>query len=1565
MRQEGALWGRILSVFLFLLFFAFSAAAEAFFLPDTGQTTCYSVKGAAKVIECPSPESSSAQDGSYSLYPPSYTVNSDGTVTDNNTFLVWQQADDGIQHAWNEAVSYCENLSLGGHSDWRLPSRMELASIVDYGRFSPAVDSAPFLNTKAFSYWSSTEYPSDSTYAWFVNFYDGAANDQFKYAASYTRCVRGDETPADLRNNGDYTATDQRTGLMWQQLEGGQMKWSYALDYCEGLLFGGYSDWRLPNARELESLYDALADFKRAYPAMANSLPIIPSAGFYWSSTASAADTARRWTVSLVTGSTATQIQRERGNYVRCVRGQKAGILDYREISVDPSAADFGYSDITETTSRILTVTNIGNDDLVIGDLPRPLSPFSVSEDGCSGRTLRGWESCTVTVKFMATSPGVFTDIITIPSNDADHPDLKVGLWATVTLLPGGGYLLPDSGQTVCFSADGLHIGCPPPGDPLAQDGSYTTNPISFANNSDGTMTDNNTFFMWQRQDDNIQRTLDDAEKYCENLALGGHRGWRLPTLKETVSITDYNHAFGSTSSSGFPDSAGKNYTTVDEILPNELRYVKCVRGGSLPYGPLSDNGDGTVTDAATGLMWQQGEGFGTWDAVVNACEGLSLGGYSDWRLPNFKELVSLTNDNLYDPAVDITFFPHVNHSDYNWADYWTSTNTLYAAAGSSRYDQAYVVNFKTGGGGSSGSDYLQWNSNNARCVRGGNSAQSLSLTLSLTSPQDGAVINASTVTVTGTVNNTANVTVNKTSASVSGNTFAASVSLAEGQNTITANATDSYGRTASSSITVYSVTKGTITGTVKDSSSGLPIVSASVFMTDSDDAQFNAATDKEGNFTITSVSSGVFTGSIIKDDYFPYPISGTVYAGQTSVINAVLSPRLPTIENVGAVDITADSATITWTTDQSSDSLVEYGETTEYGNEKAVANLTTSHSVLLSGLKVNTAYHFRVTSRNAKGLSAISGDDTFTTAKFGAKFVGDFGNVAVMEVKGNYDSNNPDGTINYLPRQEIAKEFIKNHADDYDFMIIFSNFDFAMPEAEAKAFYLGVKNDVQGIGKSIFDESASFGSNKLQGMIDMGNISSKVSDPSDPRFEDTLATLAHEQMHRWGASVKFKDGSGNMSTALLGKDGAHWSYLLDSDASVMYGNDWQDNEDGTFTSTGKEGYYSALDLYLAGFYDKSQVPPMLLIDNPSIDPPMLPEVGVTIAGTAKYVTIDDIIAAEGERLPDVTSSQKTFKAAFILITTPNTFTGNELPGIENIRSGWAGRFAQLTGGEGSIADVAPDITIVITSPSNGSTIARPNVTVRGAVINTTGNETGVTVNGIVANVYGNQFIANHVLLAEGSNTLTITATDSAGTTASTAISVDTVAGDYIRLTSNIESGISPLEVTLRIDGSFSIEDGDLHIEGPAGAEIVDNPAPDEFEVKFTSEGIYYVTASTTGPDGNVYEDTIAITVINREQLDRLLKAKWEGMKGALAVGDTDKAVSYIAGTSQNMFSYNFELLKDYLSLILQDMGDISVQTIEGRVAEYEMLATQDGVEKSFYVEFVTDLDGIWRISFF
>ncbi|MRS03705.1 hypothetical protein EG832_10880, partial [bacterium] len=106
---------------------------------------------------------------------------------------------------------------------------------------------------------------------------------------------------------------------------------------------------------------------------------------------------------------------------------------------------------------------------------------------------------------------------------------------------------------------------------------------------------------------------------------------------------------------------------------------------------------------------------------------------------------------------------------------------------------------------------------------------------------------------------------------------------------------------------------------------------------------------------------------------------------------------------------------------------------------------------------------------------------------EFTARSIGNYGNIAVIEVTGNYDANNSETEITAVPRRIIANEFFRAYKDEYDFIVVFSNFDFLMPKPQALAFYHGVKNDTQGIGVPLFDNSALYGSSgKLQGMVDM-----------------------------------------------------------------------------------------------------------------------------------------------------------------------------------------------------------------------------------------------------------------------------------------------------------------------------------------------------------------------------------------------------------------------------------------------------------------------------------------------
>ena len=112
-------------------------------------------------------------------------------VTDGDTCLQWQDNADAktVRKTWSEAIEYCENLSLGGYDDWRLPNINELRSIVDYTRFNPAMNPT-FQNVVSSAYWSSTTDASGSSNAWYVSFYDGHDVWRGKSVSVYVRCVR-------------------------------------------------------------------------------------------------------------------------------------------------------------------------------------------------------------------------------------------------------------------------------------------------------------------------------------------------------------------------------------------------------------------------------------------------------------------------------------------------------------------------------------------------------------------------------------------------------------------------------------------------------------------------------------------------------------------------------------------------------------------------------------------------------------------------------------------------------------------------------------------------------------------------------------------------------------------------------------------------------------------------------------------------------------------------------------------------------------------------------------------------------------------------------------------------------------------------------------------------------------------------------------------------------------------------------------------------------------------------------------------------------------------------------
>lgn len=265
------------------------------------------------------------QDATYNGNQPSYTNNGDGTITDNVTGLMWEQ-DMGTKITYTEAFTKASNSTLGGYNDWRVPTMKELYSLIQFsGRVFGDYAVIKFIDTNYFNQpigntaigereidaqtWSSNQYKSltmnGDTTVFGVNFIDGRVKGYPKYQPGptpgapktmYFRMVRGTTLYGinDFVDNFNGTITDNATGLMWQQADDGNSRnWEASLSYAENLTLAGYSDWRLPNAKELHSIvdYNRCPDFTNSpaidplfFCSTFNNPVGNPNYGYYWSS---------------------------------------------------------------------------------------------------------------------------------------------------------------------------------------------------------------------------------------------------------------------------------------------------------------------------------------------------------------------------------------------------------------------------------------------------------------------------------------------------------------------------------------------------------------------------------------------------------------------------------------------------------------------------------------------------------------------------------------------------------------------------------------------------------------------------------------------------------------------------------------------------------------------------------------------------------------------------------------------------------------------------------------------------------------------------------------------------------------------------------------------------------------------------------------------------------------------------------------------------------------------------------------------------------------------------------
>jgi len=247
------------------------------FWPDSPTVHC--ISGSMQPT-CPNPgELLYGQDGNYQIRVPKYATTFD-TVDDPVTGLTWQR----VAGAWagqSQASNACENLDAAGFSDWRLPSRRELISIVDYGQNEPAFDATVFSGPGVGWYWTSTPSLTQPGFFWAVGVSFGRSAPQAMSENYSVRCVRGSLPQQQLTLHSSWVE-DSLSGFSWQRTPPpAPTTWAGAIGFCESLTLAGKNDWRLPSVKELTGFLDDAYESPALPP---NTLPDIGKAE-YWTST--------------------------------------------------------------------------------------------------------------------------------------------------------------------------------------------------------------------------------------------------------------------------------------------------------------------------------------------------------------------------------------------------------------------------------------------------------------------------------------------------------------------------------------------------------------------------------------------------------------------------------------------------------------------------------------------------------------------------------------------------------------------------------------------------------------------------------------------------------------------------------------------------------------------------------------------------------------------------------------------------------------------------------------------------------------------------------------------------------------------------------------------------------------------------------------------------------------------------------------------------------------------------------------------------------------------------------
>ncbi len=624
---------------------------KSFKLPDAGSVRCFDREG--REVSLQPQDELWGQNGCFRVNPMSFAKLGRGgkpvadsagwkdgyrMALDNNTGLIWEvkspvKGDINYcedRYSWKKAQeSYIKKLNAkkyGGFSDWRLPNKDELRSIIDYGRTNPAVDPWYFPDCRSDLYWTSVPYNMQKPFVWGIFFGLGSGICYAPSSERYVRAVRGGagrmfgkQDPSRFKDNSDGTVSDTLTGLMWQKEENERMDWYAAIKACKEMRIAGHSDWRLPNLKELNTILNLDYTngwwyYKDVFPAKGLQPPLL----HYFSSTPY--EGIYVWVTNFCFGYDGYYASKNAKLLFRAVR-----TIELPAASAQPSFAfpDSGQRSCYDDLGTIITVPKKGGR-FYGQDGSYRINPLSFSKLRDGGAPLD--DTATWRQGYRMVRDNNTGLVWEIKSPDAADVNYQKGTYtwdearAYIDLLNRRGYggfrdwRLPNREELRSFVD---YNGVIP-----AVDAKYFADCLP-AFYWSGDINRKEPLFAW-------------GVYYAYGCAICYLRSFSYPVRAVRAG---YNAGFG-----------------------NPERYS------------FRDNGDGTVTDLNTGLRWKKDESpEANWEEALAYCRGLDLGGHSDWRLPTIRELGTLLDLSFKDGVwFHKQFFPGTKTAPLGF--YWSST---------------------------------------------------------------------------------------------------------------------------------------------------------------------------------------------------------------------------------------------------------------------------------------------------------------------------------------------------------------------------------------------------------------------------------------------------------------------------------------------------------------------------------------------------------------------------------------------------------------------------------------------------------------------------------------------------------------------------------------------------------------------------------------------------------------------------------------------------------------------------------------------------------------------------